>query len=984
MSGCLFIPQEDKYAIFAYLPSEGANGSVFIDLKEPAFAEMSSLLGTLRIGKIKDIKEMQAAVLTYDDKSSAGIIQMKTALGIEDLIGGIPQYYIGLGSYTNDKFVNETRIIGGMNVTLLYTKYDTDKKNPVCTWREGEWLKVLYYQRAYSGSYSQCTFPPGLTCVSYTLNQSGELYLKLGQGTGHNIKINSILCNASEDYYGVPNVNAPLKNSITLTSGSSADLAGGSSGNTVVCSGISGGEFSGRIYINYTEIETGLERVAVGSLSLPVVGSTEKEKRCDTILESRFDTGRAKELLQESAGIGSSIVTSGTIFGEGMVQAENHSTYVAVFGDDVGDYGVVIAKGDETGSNLCYSDSYGTAKAEIVKRNNKEACIMNYGGSTMYSLYSLFGSEKQFLNIQRKVGEYSITLLAFAKDSEEKVKSKAEDIIFGITLPGDEVKWTDKMNLHVKVYETFEGGFDQQPVADAKVELYNESYAYPVYDSYGARKQEPIKTVHTDDNGIADFNGLDVGRYTLSASKPGYSKNTEYVYPGQSMNISIMLEPVKPIRVTVRESNSYSGGTLYAGNAIAGAKVDLYNSSSSSYSSYESMYSLVKTVYTNDNGVADFGKMDIDRGKVEVSKEGYYNTSQYLSSYYKNITAYLSKIEMNYNYYSSNNTGEPLVVTVKTSSSTQRMVPIPIAGARVDVYNKTLANSYTLVLTNYTDSKGIANFGKTNIESGKLEALKEGYQKGLWFFSAEFVRNTTIFLSERQPMTVHVSGSSSYSNYSGISGAKVELYNKSVGGYTLVKTVYSDSKGAAEFGKIEVDEAKIVVSKNGYYTSTKIMPYTVSAVILLTEVIGNASTDYPLTQMEGNGCINPNKQGAPPEWVIGSPDGKGACFWESSPVFGTFGKAVTFSKLNLTVSANSVSVNKPLEVLTSESADCYEEALAGSFTSYKHYATFTPDAKDSFKGYAVSNGTVSSRCIAVKDARSDGYGYYIDSVRVYP
>ncbi|NYZ75809.1 carboxypeptidase regulatory-like domain-containing protein [Candidatus Micrarchaeota archaeon] len=896
VSGCLFIPQEDKYAIFSYLPSEGANGSVFIDLKEPAFAEISSLLGTLQSGKIKDIKGMQAAVVTYDDKSSAGIIQMKTALNIDDLVGGLPQYYLGIGSATTE-FVNESKVIGNRNVTLLYTKYDTAKKNPICTWREGDWLNVLYYQKAYSSSYSQCTFPAGFSCVSYTLNQSGELYLKVGQGTGHEIKINSILCNASGDYYGVPNVNAPLKNSITLTSGSLADLAGGSSDNTVVCSGIGGGYFSGKIYMNYTEIDTGLQRVAVGSLSLSVGGSAEKEKRCDTILENKYDTARAKELLQESAEIGSSIVTSGSVFGNGMIHAENQSTYVAVFGDDVGDYGVWVARGGETGSNLCYSDTYGTAKAEVVKRGNKEACVMS-GGSTAYSLYSLFGSQKQFLNIQRKVGEYSITLVAFAKDSKEKVKSNAEDIIFGINLPGDEVKWTDKMNLHVKVYETFEGGFDRQPVADAKVELYNESYAYSVYDSYGARKQEPLKTVYTDDNGVADFNNLDVGRYTLSASKPGYSKGTGYVYPGGSMNVSIMLESVKPIRVTVRESGVYSDGMRYGTSAIAGATVELYNGSSiladSGDGGYYENYKLIKTLYTDSNGVADFGKTDIDRGKVEVSKEGYFDSTSYLSSYNRNLTVYLSKSDYKYNY----------------------------------------------------------TYGKNILK-------------------------------------VYVSESGSSSEYPVVNNARIELYGKSGGKYALIKALYSNSSGIADFGEVNISEGKIEAGKEGYYNSTEMITplnaprFATTFVVDLVKAVSNATADYPVVQVGGSGCINPNKQGAPPEWVIGSPDGKGACFWESSPIFGRFDNNLTFSKLNLTVSANSVSVNKPLEVLTSKDSNCYYKALGYDFSSYTHYATFTPDASDKFKGYVVSNGTVSAMCIAVKDITRDGYGEYIDSIRVY-
>jgi hypothetical protein len=880
VSGCILFPQPDKYALFSYLPSEGAKGAVFVDLKESAFTEITSLLGTVLSGKAKDIKGMQIAVLSYDDGSSAGIVQMKTALGFGDLSVGLPQYYLGIGS-ANTEFVNESKIIGDRNVTLLYTSYDTDKKNPVCTWREGDWLKVLYYQRAYSSSYSQCTFPPGFTCISYTLNQSGELYLKLGQGTGHEIKINSVFCNASGGYYGVPNVNAPLKNSITLTSGSSADLAGGSSGNMVVCSGISGGYFSGRVYLNYTEVDTGLNRIATGTLSTTLGGKNESEKRCDTILENKYDTKNARELLAESAGIGGRFTIPNIMFGEGMTYSQNKSVYVAVFGDDNGDYGVAISNADSSGNNLCYTSS-GGGKAEVVTRGDKQACVMDYSGITsLYPLSSL-GGGKQFLSIQRNVGNYSVMLGAYAKDSQDKVKSNAEDIIFGISLPGEEQSWTDKMSLHVKVYEMATGSLEQQPVADAKVELYNQSYSYG-----GVSSVEPVKTAYTDDNGIVNFGNLDIGYYTIAASKPGYSKNTAYEYPGGSANISIMLQPVQPLRVTVRESAKYTNGGSYYGNVIAGAKVDLYNNTGSGDSSYSSAYAWVKTVYTDDSGVADFGKINVDRGKVEVTKEGYYSDTEYVSSYSRNITAYLSKV----------------------------------------------------------------------VSEGELK--------------------------------VYVSESGTNSNYPAVEGAKIELYSRSGGSYTLLQTHYTDSSGIADFGNVSISEGRIEGSKNGYYNSTEVITptnaprFVTTFTMTLVKVAGNASADYPLVRAGGSGCINPNKADAPPEGIIGSPDGNGACFWETEPIFGTFGKTITFSKLNLTISPNPISVNKPLEVFTSGSTKCYEEALTGNFSSYVKYAVFTTDVANKFKGYVVSNGTTSAMCIAVKDMTSDGYGEYIDSVRVY-
>jgi hypothetical protein len=75
-------------------------------------------------------------------------------------------------------------------------------------------------------------------------------------------------------------------------------------------------------------------------------------------------------------------------------------------------------------------------------------------------------------------------------------------------------------------------------------------------------------------------------------------------------------------------------------------------------------------------------------------------------------------------------------------------------------------------------------------------------------------------------------------------------------------------------------------------------------------------------------------------------------------------------------------VNRPLEVLISNDANCYYDALEENFTSYTHYATFTPDVASELKEYIVSNGTVNARCIAVKDMTNDVNGYYIDAIGV--
>jgi hypothetical protein len=88
----------------------------------------------------------------------------------------------------------------------------------------------------------------------------------------------------------------------------------------------------------------------------------------------------------------------------------------------------------------------------------------------------------------------------------------------------------------------------------------------------------------------------------------------------------------------VKESSGYRYGY---GTPISEAKVELYNGSAYGYE-YGYGYTLLKTKYTDVNGVADFGKVNIESGKVKVSKEGYEDGVQYVSSYNRNVTVYLT------------------------------------------------------------------------------------------------------------------------------------------------------------------------------------------------------------------------------------------------------------------------------------------------------------------------------------------------------
>jgi hypothetical protein len=146
-------------------------------------------------------------------------------------------------------------------------------------------LAVLFYLGVLNPAGltpNQCTFPAGVTCVTYKLMaNTGQLVLDLGQGTGKTIRVTGVYCTSnSTSSYSPTNVTySPAGTNVTITSGSHAYVATNSTApNTVFCRDADGAvlgsdktamgsQYIGRVFINYTEVDTGLTRIAVGTLT---------------------------------------------------------------------------------------------------------------------------------------------------------------------------------------------------------------------------------------------------------------------------------------------------------------------------------------------------------------------------------------------------------------------------------------------------------------------------------------------------------------------------------------------------------------------------------------------------------------------------------------------------------------------------------------------------------------------------------------------
>ena len=155
---------------------------------------------------------------------------------------------------------------------------------------------------------------------------------------------------------------------------------------------------------------------------------------------------------------------------------------------------------------------------------------------------------------------------------------------------------------------------------------------------------------------------------------------------------------------------------------------------------------------------------------------------------------------------------EPLVVNVLGYDYQNESTLVPIEGASVSIYNR-ISDNYTLILTNYTNSSGMAEIGVTNIGEGEIEVKKDGYRKSSLFFSSGTPTYITLYLNKRQSLTILAIDD----NGKPIMDANASIYNETgEQTYQLVEALSTDSNGLAHFSKTDFDMAQVM--KDGYIT----------------------------------------------------------------------------------------------------------------------------------------------------------------------
>jgi hypothetical protein len=155
--------------------------------------------------------------------------------------------------------------------------------NNVASYIVGVIIITLFFMQPSPFLQYKCEFPAGFSCLTRKLQAvPAQLYLEIGQGTGHTIRVNGIACMQNTSQEPTPNkvISYGLGNNLTMVSGTTAILASPydttKSWLNISCTDSIGQPISNPaigeiykfvIYINYTELDTNISKVITGSIN---------------------------------------------------------------------------------------------------------------------------------------------------------------------------------------------------------------------------------------------------------------------------------------------------------------------------------------------------------------------------------------------------------------------------------------------------------------------------------------------------------------------------------------------------------------------------------------------------------------------------------------------------------------------------------------------------------------------------------------------
>lgn len=131
------------------------------------------------------------------------------------------------------------------------------------------WVGII---RPGSPVSSSCLFPADISCKVFAINTTGHYALDIGQGTRHRIRITYMRC--TQETNATFNATDQLPVPVYLDYGEHAFITNTTqkcytylNGATGIATGEAGGVYVGKMYIQYEEVDSGINHLMVGEVT---------------------------------------------------------------------------------------------------------------------------------------------------------------------------------------------------------------------------------------------------------------------------------------------------------------------------------------------------------------------------------------------------------------------------------------------------------------------------------------------------------------------------------------------------------------------------------------------------------------------------------------------------------------------------------------------------------------------------------------------
>ncbi|MBN2014602.1 MAG: hypothetical protein JW778_05435 [Candidatus Altiarchaeota archaeon] len=150
LSGFFTTREGIDYSLLTYLPDDGLKSVIYIRAHGDLFQELSSLVGEMLGGRyLRDVKNANMAVVSYEDDSTAYILYLETGKGINELIQAFTKLPLGY-SYPDSELEVEEKVVDGK--TFYVIKSEGGYSEPLCAWEYSSGVVVMGFQEGYSWS----------------------------------------------------------------------------------------------------------------------------------------------------------------------------------------------------------------------------------------------------------------------------------------------------------------------------------------------------------------------------------------------------------------------------------------------------------------------------------------------------------------------------------------------------------------------------------------------------------------------------------------------------------------------------------------------------------------------------------------------------------------------------------------------------------------------------------------------------------------